>query len=200
MSFIEALEQIDRNATLAINSLHGDFFDQVWMLFSHRTIWIPLYLAMAGVLIWKLGWKKGLLAIFAAALCILCVDQFCNLVKDTVARLRPCNDPYTVANGLWILEAPSAKYPYGFFSAHAGNAVAFALFTVLALRNRFRIDAHAKVVSTALLLWAFLVGVSRIFVGKHYLGDVLVGFIVGAVISWIIYKVYNLVERKAIPA
>ena len=35
-----------------------------------------------------------------------------------------------------------------------------------------------------IVIWALLVGISRIFVGKHFLGDVLVGFAVGALVGW----------------
>ena len=40
-----------------------------------------------------------------------------------------------------------------------------------------------------LFSWAALVGISRIFVGKHFLGDVLVGTAVGLLFGWIIGKI-----------
>ena len=35
-----------------------------------------------------------------------------------------------------------------------------------------------------MFFWAFMVAVSRIFVGKHYLGDVLVGILVGSLAGY----------------
>ncbi|MBP5172276.1 MAG: phospholipid phosphatase, partial [Bacteroidales bacterium] len=90
---ISALEQIDKTWTLAINSLHTPFTDRMWMFFSGRTEWIPLYVLVIILLIWRLGWKKGLVMILTTALCILCVDQFANLIKNSVMRLRPGCDP-----------------------------------------------------------------------------------------------------------
>ena len=71
-----------------------------------------------------------------------------------------------------MLAGASARHPYGFFSAHAANAIGFACAASIILKSR-----TWKIV---LPIWAILVGVSRVFVGKHFLGDVLVGFMVGA--------------------
>ena len=76
-----------------------------------------------------------------------------------------------------MLAGASASHPYGFFSAHAANAMAFAVASAKFLKRG----------TLPLCLWAVLVGLSRIFVGKHFLGDVLIGFIVGAIFALIIY-------------
>ena len=52
------------------------------------------------------------------------------------------------------------------------NAIGFACAASIILKSR-----TWKIV---LPIWAILVGISRVFVGKHFLGDVLVGFMVGA--------------------
>ena len=83
---IDALVQLDRAWTLAINSLHTPFTDSMWVFFSGKTVWIPLYVLVVVLLIWRLGWKKGLVMILTTALCILCVDQFANLIKNAVVR------------------------------------------------------------------------------------------------------------------
>lgn len=173
------LETLDRQWTLAINSMHSPFCDSVWMFFSAKQIWFIFYALIAGLIIWRLGWKKGLIAILSIALCIVCVDQACNLVKDSVQRLRPCNDPLMYGNGLNVLASPSQRYRYGFFSAHAANAMAFAALSTLALR----MDKRRKwaVYGVLVHIWALLVAVSRVFVGKHFLGDILTGLAVGLV-------------------
>lgn len=186
MDWIQTIELWDKKATLAINSLNSPLSDQIWMFFSDRLVWIPLYLLVIVLLIRKYGWINGLIAVLSVALCILCVDQLCNLVKNSVARLRPCNDPDIVSQGLHMLAGASARHPYGFFSAHAGNAMAFATAGAVLLYNR----ENGLPLKTALLwriilpVWAILVGISRIFVGKHFLGDVLVGFTIG---DWLGY-------------
>ena len=46
-----------------------------------------------------------------------------------------------------------------------------------------------------LLLWAFLVGYSRIYVGVHYPLDVLTGFFFGSVIGWGFYKLQLIAQK-----
>ena len=179
------MEQLDQTITLWLNGLHCPFTDGMWLLFSNRTVWIPLYLLGAGLMIWRCGWKKGLAMVLLTALAILCVDQFCNLIKNSVCRLRPCNDPEIVKKGLHMLAGASASHPYGFFSAHAANAMAFAVASAKFLKRG----------TLPLCLWAVLVGISRVFVGKHFLGDVLAGFLVGAIIALIISALTQLLFK-----
>jgi len=83
---------------------------------------------------------------------------------------------YMLENSLHVLEAGGK---YTFFSAHSANAFGLATSTYWGLRmdNRRKYNLYAIFMFT----WATLVAVSRIFVGKHYLGDVLVGICVGIV-------------------
>ena len=197
---IGALEQLDKTWTLAINSLHTPFTDRMWMFFSGRTEWIPLYVLVIALLIWRLGWKKGLVMILTTALCILCVDQFANLIKNSVMRLRPGCDPEMLQRGLYVL-IPSGAKSYGFFSAHAGNALAFALCTLKALNMERDTEKRpwkglSSAYSVIIVIWAVLVGLSRIFVGKHFLGDVLTGFVVGLIFAEILCAISRLCFRN----
>ena len=79
-----------------------------------------------------------------------------------------------IHNGLNILESGGK---FSFFSAHAANAFGLTTCTTIG----FRIDKRLKYKGyiTWMYIWATLVAVSRIFVGKHFLGDVIVGICVG---------------------
>ena len=181
MEFIRQLEHLDQNVSLWINALNTPVTDAIWTFFSDRLIWVPLYLWVLVLIPVKLGIKKGLMVILFLVLAILCADQLCNLVKNTVCRLRPCNDPGIVRRGLHMLAGASQRHPYGFFSAHAANAMAFAVGGGMILK---------KIIwKLSLDLWAALVGISRVFVGKHYLGDVLTGFIVGAIVAIVLLRI-----------
>ena len=196
------MEQLDQTITLWLNGLHCPFTDGMWLLFSNRTVWIPLYLLGAGLMIWRCGWKKGLAMVLLTALAILCVDQFANLIKNWVARPRPCNDAFMNAMGHRLLEGRSRSY--SFFSAHAANAIAFAICSAHALhpgtkraKAKNGRDTLSTVYAVIISIWAAMVGLSRVFVGKHYLGDVLVGFIAGGIIAFALTRLFDACAARA---
>lgn len=180
MSLIGDIHLLDQKLTLQINSLHCVWSDHLWQFFSDKEVWFPMYLVIAVLLIVRLGWKKGLVAIASIIATIVACDQFSNLIKDAAGRLRPCHDPWMLEHGVRILEGKGNLY--GFFSAHAANSFGFAVSSLMAFGNdRTR---RYTVYDICIILWALLVAASRIFVGKHFLGDVLVGTAVGILFGW----------------
>lgn len=170
----QEIHRLDQDATLWINSFYSDFSDVVWSLFSNKLIWIPLYLLIVYFVIRRLGWKRGGIVVAGALLTFAFCDQFSGYIKDLTERLRPLRDSYMMEHALHVLEGGGK---YGFFSAHAANVFGLATSTYIGLRldGRMRYTFYA----VGMYIWAALVSVSRIFVGKHYLGDVLVGIVVG---------------------
>ena len=122
MDALRSLHHIDKDVTLAINSWNSPATDVMWQVFSDNKIWIVLYLAIAALIIVRLGWKRGLILIACCAVCVAAIDQFTNVIKMSVQRLRPVHDAEMMARGLHVLEVPGLLY--GFFSAHAANATA----------------------------------------------------------------------------
>lgn len=176
--FWQEVHQLDQQLTLTINSWHSAFTDPIWAFFSNKVVWIPMYAAIVALLIWKLGWKKGLMVVAAAVLTFGFCDQFSNLIKHAVGRIRPLHDEFMKAGGLHVLERGGG---YSFFSAHAANAFGLACSTFMGLKKCLdRNPKWLKAYGTWMFFWAAMVSISRIFVGKHYLGDVIVGSIVGA--------------------
>jgi len=182
MKFINYLHHLDQNITLWINSFHCDFSDSVWMLFSDRNIWILMYVIIAAALFVRLGWKKALIVLASVGLTVGACDQFANLIKDSVCRLRPSWDSYMLLNGLHRLEWQGSFY--GFFSAHAANSFGVATCASMGFHNDRR--KRSEVFTWILYIWAVLVSLSRIFAGKHFFGDVLVGVGVGLLFGWIL--------------
>ena len=181
--FWQEVHQLDQQMTLAINSWHSAFTDPIWAFFSNKIVWIPMYVGIIALIIWKLGWKKGLIAIASIALTFGFCDQFSNLIKYAVCRIRPVNDEFMIASGLHVLERGGG---YSFFSAHAANALGLAFCSFISLKTYADMQKDMpcpwwiKLYGYWIFFWGAMVGISRIFVGKHYLGDVIVGFLVGA--------------------
>ena len=186
------LEQADKAATLAINALHCGVTDFIWKTFSNIPVWIPLYVTVCVILFIRLGWKKALVVTAACALTVVCCDQLSNFSKSFFGRLRPCWDPDMLDRGLRLLERQGSRF--GFFSGHAANALGFAVCSSLGFKNDIR--SRYAGYTWGIFIWAAMVGISRIFVGKHFLGDVFVGFTVGLLIGWLMARLARYVITR----
>lgn len=195
------IHKFDQAITLEINSWDSSLTDPIWQFLSDVPAWIPMYVLIVALLIWKLGWKRGLLVVLAAGLTFGFCDQFSNLIKDAVGRVRPLNDMFMLSNGLNVLEKGSSSY--SFFSAHAANAFGLATCTFTALRqilrrekSRCHMPGWLKAYGIWMFIWAPLVAISRVFVGKHYLGDVLVGALVGMAAGYAFARLAAFLSQK----
>ena len=177
--FWQQIHEIDQQVTLALNSLHCGFTDSIMVFFSKIPVWIPMYVIVAVFLFLRLDWKRALIALLSIVLTFLLCDQIANLFKDGIARLRPCHDSFMVGEGLRILEGKGGLY--GFFSGHASNSFGFAVSSSMAFRNDRRLKYRGY--SAWIFFWASMVSISRVFVGKHYIGDVVTGVIFGTILG-----------------
>lgn len=190
----EHIHKFDQNLTLEINSWDSPVTDPVWQFFSDIPVWIPMYVLIVACLIWRLGWKKGLIMTLAAVATFGFSDQFSNLIKDLVCRVRPLNDAYMLENGLNVLEGASRSF--SFFSAHSANAFGLATSTLIG----FRLDKRLKYkgYATWMFFWASMVALSRVFVGKHYLGDILAGALIGAAAGFAFASIARIIITRYI--
>lgn len=184
--FWNEIHKADQLLTLEINSWDSFITDPVWQFFSDKLVWAPMYAAIIALLVWKLGWKRGLIVLAGALLTFGFCDQISNIVKHAVGRIRPLHDEFMLANGLNVLENGGG---YSFFSAHAANSFGLALSTFVGMKRCLSnsgsmMQKWLKAYGTWMFFWATMVAVSRIFVGKHYLGDVIVGIIIGSLAGY----------------
>ena len=114
-----------------------------------------------------------------------------HLFKDVFQRLRPCHEPalesvVNIVNG-------KCGGSYGFYSSHASNVFAIAVF-VVSLYKR-----HCPSLFLGIFLWAGLIAYSRIYLGVHYPGDVIAGAIAGGILGYFTARfLKNLLKRPAI--
>jgi len=172
---IETLKSIDTDLFLAINGAHSAFFDFIMFWASDRWIWIPLYIFFAWLLFKHYG-KKSLFLILMAGLVIVVTDQTSvHLFKNVFHRLRPCQEPAMA--GTVQLVNNHCGGQYGFISSHAANSFGLAAFLDLLLGKKIRYF------TVSIVLWALLLCYSRVYLGVHYPGDVIVGGLWGASIG-----------------
>ena len=180
---IEYLNRLDTDLFLFLNGFHSPFWDRVMWFVSGKLEWLPLYIILAGWLIYKFRWKAVLVFIFTALL-ITASDQLSvKMFKEVFQRLRPCRNE-EIMDLVYIVNGYCAG-KYSFVSSHAANSFALAAFTSLILKNR--------AYSWFIYSWAAVVSYSRIYLGVHYPGDVLGGAVLGIVVGLLVYWLYKYV-------
>ena len=177
---MSTLDGWDQQATLALNSLHVPGWDHFWMLMSDRWVWIPFYIVLIYIIFRRLGWKRGLVLVGAVIVAFIISDRISTLVKFGVGRLRPCYTTCLLESGLRTSESRGGFF--GFFSAHASNAFMLIACIVTGLRAD-KSRSHNDIAALG-YTWAALVAFSRVMVGKHFLGDILVGTAFGLLLGW----------------
>ncbi len=177
---LEELIQQDKELFLFLNGLGTQVWDGLWLIITNKFSAIPLYALLLFLVYKHLGAKHTLVILIFVALLITATDQLANFFKYGVQRPRPCYDEEI--NTMVRLVKKSCGGKFGYFSAHASNAMALASFFSVILGSRI------KYISIFLIIWAVLVGYSRIYIGVHFPLDVATGMVIGAVFGWLFAK------------
>jgi len=173
---------------LYLNNLGTIQWDGFWLFMTNKFSAIPLYLVLLFLTYKNFGLKKTIVAVVCILLLITLSDQTSQLFKYGLKRLRPCHDGELM--DLVRLVKASCGGKFSFFSAHAANSAAVAVYFGLLLRPYY------KYIFTILVLWAILVAYSRIYIGVHFPADVLFGFFVGTTYGILFYNIVKYIYLK----
>ena len=111
-------------------------------------------------------------------------------LKDLVARPRPFNASDTIAN------IGDIVYEFSFPSGHAACATAIAIFLGYFLIKRFKKPSTRACIVISCTIYIALVCLSRMYLGKHYLTDVLAGVAVSAIVCVLGLCILNTFIKK----
>ena len=203
---LEQLLHIDTEMLLAINGWHAPWADTLMWIISAKATWIPLYLLLIGLLVWRyrkpaptaVKWLQRVPAcvvmIVVIALAVGAADFIASgILKDLVARPRPTRVP-ELEGSLHLVNGYRSGQ-YGFVSSHAANTMACGLLFSLIWRN--------KIATCGLMLWVAANCYSRMYLGVHYPTDILGGLIVGLLVAVVAYWLldrYHLVAKTSNPS
>ncbi|MFZ2198227.1 MAG: glycosyltransferase family 39 protein, partial [Thermodesulfovibrionales bacterium] len=157
------LPEIDSALFFLVNkNLQNSFFDVVMPFITKNAKLIFLFMVLWAAVKEK---KAALQLIFVSLIAVALADGSGHVIKDIIARQRPCN-AFTDINLL-----VGCGHSYSLPSNHASNAFAFAM-TFFFLRK--------NIIGYFSLAAAALIGFSRIYIGVHYPFDVIAGMLLGA--------------------
>lgn len=175
------LNNLDRTVLYFFNrDLANPVFDILFVTIS-GSVFVFTLIAILILIVAIKGGAKGRLVAILAIVCFAITDPSAHyILKKLFCRLRPCHsfDDLRLIIGCGGL--------YGFPSNHAANS--FALAFVFSFFYR-RLTAILFSVATLICL-------SRIYLGKHYLSDVVAGAIFGVLVAvFVIYLGRKPVQR-----
>ncbi|GJH41001.1 phosphatase PAP2 family protein [Capnocytophaga sp. HP1101] len=183
---LEYLIETDKQWLCYLNAWGTPEADSYWLVITNKLTSIPLYAFLLYLCFKYFHWKRVLLVLVCIALIITTTDQLANVFKYGFQRLRPCHDETLIGQMRMVI----CGGKYGFFSAHAASTMATAVFFSMLLKK------HARYIVTVLLLWSVVVSYSRIYLGVHFPGDVLVGWFFGILIAIAYYRLLLFAEKK----
>lgn len=164
---LSMLKAMDTMVFLTVNSHHNAYFDSVMWLVSGKLIWVPMYVSLFFVLLKNYSYKVVFAILLAIGVVILFTDSFtAQVIRPWVCRLRPSNLDNPMSSMVHIVDGYRGG-AYGFPSNHASNTWGLAFFITFLFR-RYKLTFF-------FFLWALLVCYSRMYLGVHYFGDLLMG-------------------------
>lgn len=168
-----AFAGFDQGITLLVHGLYTmaggfftPFFEFVSLLGKGGIFLILLSLAL---MLYRPTRRCGTAMLFAVAIGALFTNAF---LKVIIARPRPYADESSVFYQLWLLVGQNVESDKSFPSGH--TTAAFSTMTALFLMGNRKYSWTA-------FIFAFLMGLARIYLVVHFPSDVLGGILVGAV-------------------
>jgi len=181
----ENLIEKDQQLLIYLNNLGTDFLDPIFMYITHQINWWPFFLIIIFLLLKKISLKQFGLLVLILTVFFVFTDQMTNLVKYSVDRLRPVNDPL-IEPYLRVLRKANSP---SFFSGHASNSSGSILIIFLIMKRYYK---YAWLIFFFPLIFAY----TRIYLALHYPLDILCGYIFGLSSGFFFYYIFRYFNNK----
>ena len=178
---LKILDNIDRSLLVWLHENHISILNQVMPFITDADNWILPILFLILYLGFFKG-KKGKIALCLLIISLSLNDSICaQILKPFFERVRPS---HISIEGLNLLVSKGGKWSMP--SNHASNM--FSLAVILSyFYGRFKV---------ILFLLATVIAISRVYVGVHYPGDVIIGALIGYIISWTVITLWVVIKMR----
>jgi len=181
----------DQELFIYLNNLGSEQWDGFWMFMTGHISW---YLLLA--LIVFLSYKKYKSRFWISLIIILSTYVITDYIsvhwfKEVFQRLRPCHQEGVMEFSRLVKDGCGGQW--GFVSSHAANSMAVAWLTGLLFPVKI---GRFNILLIGLIIWASIVSYSRVYVGVHYVGDILMGAILGKWIALAAFGIQHLIKRN----
>jgi len=190
---LEEILKIERDAFLFLNGHHTPFWDQFMWLFSGQVVWLPVVIVFLFAVFYphkphsRIRLYNAILLLISIVIVVALCDQFASsLCKPLFTRPRPTHHKDFMDSVVTVFGYRGGRY--GFISSHAANAFGFVTLTSLIFRHKWY--------SITFFIWATVTAYSRIYLGVHFISDIIPGIITGIVFGWIVFRLYLIARRK----
>ncbi len=167
------IQELDEKFLLSIQKIRNPFLNWIFICFTWSAtggVWWVVALSVNLINRFRLSFPPDFLNAFFAPLLVWGINF---VLKKLIRRPRPA-----AANKDII---PLAKAPcFSFPSSHAGST--FAFFFILLWWDFPK--------AMPFCFWALIVSFSRMYLGVHFLTDIIGGILIGLLASGIIYLVF----------
>jgi undecaprenyl-diphosphatase len=184
---IDQLIEWDKELLIFLNSFHTLWLDPVMLLITKTFFWLPLYAFLIYLMFRNFKRETWFILIGAGITILLCDQITSTFMKPFFARLRPSQDP-SMAGLLHHVDNYKGGL-YGFASGHAANTFGVALFVWLTLKPVYKW-------MWVIFIWAALMTYTRIYLGVHFPGDIIVGATIGLGCGWIGFKASSTLRKR----
>ena len=179
--------QFERDFFFFLNGNNSALWDNFFYIYTNKWTWVIFYICFLLVFFKKNSWKEIVCVLTAILLLFFLTEQISSgFFKPFFHRFRPTHHPDFMYQVKTVFNYRGGLY--GFISSHAANSFGFATFCALIFRN--------KLFTFTIMLFATLNAYSRIYIGVHFISDVIVGAIIGMILAISMYLLYNFVRRR----
>lgn len=169
---IDKLTEFDQELFRFLNKFHAAWLDPVMVFLTSTWAWLPLYGYLLFLIFKRFKVHTWVILLGITLTLVFANEITSSLMKPYFERLRPSWSP-ALESVIHLVNGYKGGR-FGFASSHAANTFGAATFMVLLFKSK------SLPWKASLFLWPVIASYTRIYLGVHYPGDILVGGAVGA--------------------